>query len=293
MSFRITALVDPEITPAFRRLAWLASAEDGVPVGSAFLRLFTGAGQRHVAELELHVHPAQRRRHVGAELLEAAITAARMDDRGTIVAQAEAGSPGDRFASARGFRPVLALIFSRLPLASVDLDALGRLVDQPHPGYWLVLWDGEVPGELAETFVVSRHAMDDMPMGETDFGTVTWDLERVHAAAARVKARGDHLHTVAAISESDGAIAGFSELVVPGDGTGDAQHYGTAVLPAHRGHGLGAWMKAAAILHARRRHSDLSGLLTDTADSNEPMRRINDALGYLPTHTTYEYQLDL
>ncbi len=293
MGFRVTALVDPEQSGSSRRLAWLASAEDGVPVGSAFLRLFTGAGQRHVAELELHVHPAQRRRRVGSELLAAAIAAARLDDRRTIGAHAEAGSPGDRFAAARGFRPALTLIFGRLPLASVDLDAIGRLVDQPHPGYRLVSWDGAVPGELAETFVVSRHAMDDMPRGEIDYGTVTWDLERVHAAAARVKARGEHLHTVTAISEADGAIAGFSELVVPEDGTGDAQHYGTAVLPAHRGHGLGLWMKAAAILHARRRHPDLSGLLTDTADSNAPMRRINDALGYVPTHTTYEYRLDL
>jgi GNAT superfamily N-acetyltransferase len=132
-----------------------------------------------------------------------------------------------------------------------------------------------------------------MPMGATDFGTVTWDLDGVRGAAAAVHKRGDLLHTVAAISEDDGSIAGFSELVVPGSGTGDAQHYGTAVLAAHRGHGLGQWMKASAILHARRHYPALSGLLTDTADSNAPMRRINEALGYVPTHTTYEYQLDL
>ncbi|MFJ9691252.1 hypothetical protein [Kitasatospora sp. NPDC101183] len=65
------------------------------------------------------------------------------------------------------------------------------------------------------------------------------------------------------------------------------------VLPRHRERGLALWMKAAAILHARRRHPQVGGLLTDTADTNPYTRNVNDALGYAPTHATYEYQLDL
>ncbi|MEV0201257.1 GNAT family N-acetyltransferase [Nonomuraea sp. NPDC050691] len=87
--------------------------------------------------------------------------------------------------------------------------------------------------------------------------------------------------------------AGFTELVVPGDGKGDAQHYATGVLPEHRGHGLARWMKAEAIRQARERYPDLDGLLTDTADSNRHMRVINDALGYLPTRQRVTLQLDL
>jgi GNAT superfamily N-acetyltransferase len=226
-------------------------------------------------------------------LLGAALAAARQDGRRCVITQAEAGSPGDRFLSARGFHRVLTLTFTRLPLAEADITALTEITEQRHPGYRLASWEGTVPDSLAETFAASRHAMDDMPMGGTDFGTVTWDLDRVRAAAAAIAERGALLHTVAAIDESDGSIAGFTELVVPGGGKGDGQHYGTGVLPGHRGHGLGRWMKAASIRQARERHPDLGGLLTDTADNNPYMRRINDALGYVPTHTTFEYQLDL
>ncbi|WP_432043369.1 GNAT family N-acetyltransferase [Streptomyces cadmiisoli] len=293
MTVRITPLTDPDTGLSSRRLAWLASDADQVPIGSAFLRLFTRTGQEHLAELELQVHPSERRGATGSRLLEAAVAAAREDGRRCVITQAEAGSPGDGFLSARGFRRVLTLVFSRLPSAEADVTALSAIIEEPHRGYRLISWEGTVPDDLAETYVESRHAMDDMPMGATDFGTVVWNLERVRAAAAAVELRGDLLHTVAALDKSDGSIAGFTELVVRGDGKGDGQHYGTGVLPRHRGHGLGRWMKAASIRHALERHPDLGGLLTDTAENNPHMMRINDALGYKSTHTTFQYQLDL
>ncbi|MFD0891728.1 GNAT family N-acetyltransferase, partial [Streptosporangium algeriense] len=161
------------------------------------------------------------------------------------------------------------------------------------PGYRLFSWDGTVPDDLADTFTASRRAMDDMPMDELDYGVVVWDVERVRAAARAVAERGDLLHTVVAVDDADGSIAGFTELVVPGDGRGDGQHYGTGVLPEHRGHGLARWMKAEIIRRTRERYPHLGGLLTDTADGNVHMRAVNDALGYLPTHREVRYQLDL
>jgi GNAT superfamily N-acetyltransferase len=293
LPIRITPLTDPDRSPTGHRLAWLASDADGVPVGSAFLRLSTTAENGHLAELDLNVHPAERRKGTGSRLLDAAVAAARDDGRRCVFTQADAGSPGDAFLRDRGFRRVLTLTFTRLPLERVDIGALTEIIERPHPGYRLVSWDGTVPDDLAETFTASRRAMDDMPMDDTDFGIVKWDLERVRAAAEAVAKRGELLHTVAAVDESDGSIAGFTELVVPGDGKGDGQHYGTGVLPEHRGHGLAHWMKAEAIRQARERHPELGGLQADTADSNPYMRRVNDALGYAPTHKTFAYQLDL
>lgn len=293
MPVSITALVDVDESPSSHRLVWLASGADGIPVGSAFLRLFTRTGQHHLAELQLHVHPDEQRKDTGFCLLDAAVTAAREHSRQRIITHVQAGSHGERLLAARDFRRVLTLNSARLSLPDSDMTALAAIVEEPHRGYRLASWDGLVPVELAETFVASRHAMNDTPTGGVDFSAVPWDLERVRAAAAAVEKQGDVLHTVVAISETDGAIAGYTELAIPGHGKGDAQHYGTAVLPEHRGHGLSLWMKAASIGHARERYPLLDGLLTDTADNNPRMRAVNDSLGYVPMHTTYEYQLDL
>lgn len=293
MPIRVVPLTDPDRSATSRRLVWLASGGDGSPVGAAFLRLFSRAGQEHFAELDLRVHPAERRAGVGSVLLDAAVAATREHGRRTVVVRTDAGSAGELFLPARGFREVLALTHTRLALAAADTGALAALVERPHPGYRLTSWYGTVPDGLLDTFTASRRAMDDMPLGEADYGRQVWDADRVRGAARAVEGRGDLLHTVAAVAESDGSIAGFTELVVPGAGTGDGQHYGTAVLPTHRGHGLGRWMKAESIRLAREQHPGLEGLLTDTADSNRPMRSINDALGYVPTHTSLEFQLDV
>ncbi|WP_440064917.1 N-acetyltransferase family protein [Streptosporangium sp. OZ121] len=304
MSIQIVPLADPQPSASSRRLVWLASDDDGVPVGTAFLRLFEREGQDHLAELELNVHPAERRAGVGSELLARAVAGAEAEGRRCVLAQADAGTPGDHFLAARGFRKVLTLTYARLALADAAVDTavdtaapahatVDTVTGSPPAGYRLRSWDGTVPDELADTFTASRRAMDDMPMDDTDYGVVVWDVERVRAAAKAIADRGESLHTVVAVDESDGSIAGFTELVVPGDGKGDGQHYGTGVLPEHRGHGLARWMKAEAIRQARERYPDLGGLLADTADGNTHMRAVNDSLGYRPTHRTFQYQLDL
>ncbi|MCX4684268.1 GNAT family N-acetyltransferase [Kitasatospora purpeofusca] len=287
MSIRITALTDPDHGTHSRRLVWLAADGEGNPVGTASLRLFTDPGQAHLAELAVRVHPAERRRGIGARLVDTAVEAAGADGRRAVVVAVGSGTSGEEFLSAQGFRKALTLLHSRLELA--ESGAVGTSGGTEHP-YRLVTWDGAVPDELAAPYAAARRAMDDMPMGEVDHGTVSWDVDRLRAVARVVEERGEHLHTVAAVAASDGSMVGFTELVVPADGTGDGQHYGTAVLPSHRGHGLARRMKAEAIALARRRHPALGGLLTDTAEDNTAMRRVNEALGYRPTHETYRYQ---
>jgi GNAT superfamily N-acetyltransferase len=288
---KISMWQEPQQGPSSYRLAWIAAGDEGHPVGTAYLRVFTVAGAEHRTEAEIAVHPAERRRGAGTALLAEAVAAARGLGRRTLVAgPVDAGSPGEAFLTARGLRPVLALTYARLALADADVTAA---LAEPHPGYRLVTWEGTVPDELAATFAASRRAMDDMPMDEADVGAEAWDVDRVRAVAAAVTDRGDTLCTVVAVAEADGTIAGFSELVVAGSGPADAQHYGTGVLPEHRGRGLARRMKAAAIRHTRSAHPDVPGLLTDTADSNVAMRRINDALGYVPTHRSLLFQLDL
>ncbi|WP_405058877.1 GNAT family N-acetyltransferase [Kribbella sp. NBC_01505] len=287
MSIRLTPLTDPDFRPFSHRLAWLASDADGNPVGSAFLRLHNRDSIAHLADLEITVHPAERRRGVGTELLYAAAAAARDRNVQHVLAEVGADTPAYRFLVRHGFTVGLTLIYSRLDLAA-------RLVAVAPPrGYRLATWTGVVPDELLQTFTDARTAMDDTPTGAISYGSEPWDTDRTRKAAALIEQRGEHLMTVAAIDQLTGQIVAFTELVVPGDGKGDAQNYGTAVLPGHRGQGLARCLKTKQIRWAQSRFPDLAGLLTDTVDTNTPMRHTNNALGYTPTHTNHRCLLDL
>jgi GNAT superfamily N-acetyltransferase len=257
---------------------WIATGAGPDPVGAAFLG----------SNLEIQVHPAARRQGVGSRLLEVALAEARRLGRRSVLCQpVEIGSPGHAFLAGRGLRRVLTLSYTRR-----DLD-LPLPQPRPVPGYRLVAWTGTVPDALADSFAAARRAMDDMPMGEADVAMETWDVERGRRIARAVADRGDRLDTVAVVAEADGEIAGFTELVVPSAGTGDAQHYGTGVLPEHRGRGLARWLKTTSLDRARQQHPRPSGALADTADSNTAMRRLNESLGYRPTHRSVLYQHDL
>lgn len=283
MIVRITPLTDPDRTASGHRLAWLATGADGRPLGTAFLRVPAAGG---IADLELRVHPAERRAGVGSRLLDSVAAAAPgFELDGVLTEPVREDSEGDAFCRAQGLRRVLALTYTRLELSD-NVPA-----SRPVSGYRLVHWEGTVPDDLAESFARSRRAMDDMPMDDAGYTPQPWDVARLHAIAEAVTRRGEILCTTAAVAP-DGEIAGFTELVVPGDGKGDGQHYGTGVLPEHRGRGLARWMKAEAITLSRVRFPGLAGLLADTADSNTGMRRINDELGYRPVYRSHLYQLD-
>ncbi|WP_254705865.1 GNAT family N-acetyltransferase [Streptomyces vilmorinianum] len=290
-----------------QRLTWLAHGPDGDAVGVAALRLFTAPGRDHVAELELHVDPAHRRRGTGSRLLSAVVAACRTENRRSLVAEIAADGPGEAFCDRWGFHRALTMNYLILRLDEQDEKEATRLrevAEAEHPGYRLTGWTGTVPDDLADAFAAAKSAMDDMPVGELDYGRVEWDADRVRAMAEVVAARGDTLLTVAAVHE-DGTMAGYTEIVLPqgastrGQTRGQTgvqtrvQQYDTAVVPAHRGHGLGLWVKAAMLRRLRAEHPGVSEIETDNAEDNVHMIAVNRQLGFRSCRRTHRYQLDL
>ncbi|GAA0369083.1 GNAT family N-acetyltransferase [Actinoallomurus spadix] len=270
-----------------RHLLWIARAE-GVVTGVARLRLFEGAGRRHLGEFTLHVHPGHRRRGVGTTLLRTVARAARDEQRRTLVVEASSQTSGASFLEANGFTCALSLSLLLLDVAAAR--GVEEIVGTEHPGYRLTRWLGVVPDALAETFAEAKSSMGDMPTGKMDFGTTTWDTDRVRDMAEVVEKRGDTLLTVAALH--DDAVAGFTELVIPvGDGTRAIQ-YDTAVVSPHRGRGLGLWVKAAMLDWLRAEWPAVREIETDNAEDNTHMLAVNERLGFRPLRQTRQYQCD-
>ncbi|MCX5174127.1 GNAT family N-acetyltransferase [Streptomyces virginiae] len=275
------------------RLTWSAAAPDGTTVAVAGLRLFTSPTRDHLAELELHVHPAHRRRGTGSRLLSAVVAACRTESRRALIVEAAAGSPGEAFCERWGFRRAMTLDHLLMRLDRTDEAAHPHPTDDAAPpGYRLTGWTGTVPDHLADAFAQAKNAMNDMPMGDLDYGTTAWDGDRVRAMAEVIADRGDTLLTVAAVHD-DTTMAGYTEIVLPQGTPTRAQQYDTAVAPAHRGHGLGLWVKAAMVRRLRAEHPDVLEIETDNAEDNVHMLAVNHRLGYRSYRRTSQFQLDV
>jgi len=79
-----------------------------------------------------------------------------------------------------------------------------------------------------------------------------------------------------------GELVGISEMYLPRARAWIVFQGDTGVHPDHRGHGLGAWMKAVNHLRLSAERLAVEIVQTWNADSNEPMLRINRALGFQP-----------
>jgi hypothetical protein len=96
-----------------------------------------------------------------------------------------------------------------------------------------------------------------------------------------------HWVTVA-VHEQTGAVAGLTELELGPPPR--AFQEDTAVVPAHRGSGLGLWIKADMLCRLRAERPDVTEVITGNAASNEYMLRINTRLGFRPHRAIGEWQ---
>ena len=65
------------------------------------------------------------------------------------------------------------------------------------------------------------------------------------------------------------------------------------MLSAHRNRGLGRWLKAVMMEKVLRDLPEVHTIRTGHADSNAPMRKINEELGYRPFSSDTQWQITL
>jgi len=240
---------------------------------------------------DIRVHPGQRRRGIGTALLRAVAAEMTADGRTILLGETDAGGPGDGFARAAGGRVVETDRLSLLRLTDVDWTAVEAAASAGHPGYRLVSTTGRTPDHLLESYARAKTAMNDAPHGATDLEDFVFTADRLRAEETGLLEVGE-LRVLFAVHEATGEIAGFTETGV-GRQPERAQQQDTAVVPAHRGSGLGLWMKSAMLLRLRAERPDVAEVITGNSTGNRHMLAINERLGFRPWQEINGWQADV
>ncbi|WP_182524503.1 GNAT family N-acetyltransferase [Nocardioides dongkuii] len=270
-------------TDLARRL--LLATKDSVVVGSGFLVLFL-ADNRHLAELDVQVHPDHRRRGVGRAVLAELERLAADDGRTAYVGSAYAppgeGSPSTAFAEASGY-PVASREETKLldlRTAPASWGPLEAEVAAHLGGYRVVAFEDRVPEEWVPDFCDLLSAfMTMVPRGDLDVGAASWTPERLHEVEERTAATGRRWLVAVGVTPG-GGLCGFHELGVVAADPRVATVGGTLVLPGHRGHRIGLGMKLATHRRVLELFPDATSVVTSNAGVNAAMNAVNEALGY-------------
>ena len=230
------------------------------------------------AYLWLFVPKPLRRQGLGRQLLDAARETVASAGRRHLRADARVDGAGAGFAKEIGARSTQIDVGSVLDLKTIDAATLDRLAVPPD-SYSLVHWRDRCPDELVDQFAVLRAAMNDAPKGDDPGDDWAWNAWREREREARHARSGARSYVTAAVHRETGEPAGFTELLV-NERPRTAMQEDTAVIAAHRGHGLGMVVKAANLIRLQADEPQIDRVLTWNAESNRYMRAVNERLGF-------------
>jgi GNAT superfamily N-acetyltransferase len=271
-----------------KRVAVLVAGELACPAGAVEVTWVEAADNRDRAWVWFGLPPGAPD-EVTAALARAAAAFAAAEGRDVLMVDVPAGSPLHAWVDAHGGRRggveehnvLLLRDASRADLAAFAL---------PPEGYEAVRFEGAPPEDLLLPFTRLTAVMNDAPRDDLTQEDAVMTPERVRGWFAGVAARGHLVSTAVARHVATGELAAYNEVIHRTDWPQVVENADTGVVRAHRGHGLGLFVKAVNLL----RVLDLPDVVcveTWNARSNEHMVRVNRRLGFRCEHEWVSYEV--
>ena len=247
--------------------------------------------------MEVVVDPNYYRQGLGSRLLHALLEEIYPLGRKKLFAATNGLRVGGKpFAEVYGAKFGQEEHTNQLLFAELNQDYLQQaLGNAPTDQYELVWYDCAYSDDETELQKICDMfaIMNTAPRGDLEFNDWKMTPEKLRQEAANAKKNDQQWWLCIARHIETEHYAGFTETGWHHNRPGIAGQYGTGVDPLHRGHGLGAWLKAAMIERIKHERPSVDRIRTGNADSNAPMLRINHSLGFKPFRDRIEWQIDV
>ncbi len=257
----------------------------------AFLRM---EQNQHLAQFEISVLPAYRRQGWGKRLLSLILPEVQRENKRLMVTSTSSAIPaGEAFMRRLGAEMGLAMRVNQLKLAELNRALVSEwLTRAPEraAGFELGYWFGPYPDDALPVIAELMNVMNDQPRDNMDMEDFRFTPEQIKSMEESMMKRGVEHWTLYARETTTGELAGFTDVMWNPEKPELVNQGNTGVWPKYRNKGLGRWLKAAMLEKILRDRPQAKYIRTSNAYSNEPMLKINDALGFKEYMASYTWQ---
>ncbi len=154
-----------------------------------------------------------------------------------------------------------------------------------------VIFFEAIPEDHAQAYVnLINQFIEDIP-AEREGPVPQLSVETIRSREAARRKRGLHLYTVAILDQKDQMIGHSSASIQEQNPVGGYQSM-TGIERAFRGRGFSKWLKAELFARVGQLHPDNEYLNVDMRAINEPILRVNRAMGYKLFYRGHEYLVE-
>lgn len=280
--------------PMMANRHWLIRSSGGVAIGRIDYSTLRSEENQHLVQLRIGILPVHRGQGIALRALPMLIDLARAENRTVIMARTYSTVPsGVAFMKQLGAEASLTEDCVQVRIAEIPAALLEKHSEHTPNWYKLHIWRNTYPECHINDAVTLHGLVNEVPRGSLDVSDITTTPEQLRDEEAAYALRGIKRWTFAVEHIASGAFVGISEVFQSAGKPHVLQQGITAIGKDHRGHGLGWWVKLAAIKTIKMEAPDVTVIRTENAVGNAGIAHINALLGFKVTMEETIWQVSL